>query len=80
MEQDEFENPDVCSACGAAVYDDAEGVFGYGTENVLCASCAQARGGRYDVERDTWDVQPDLSGLRDESYGAAPHEQRRRRE
>ena len=80
MEQDEHESPDVCGACGAPVYDDAEGVFGFGTENLLCAQCAATRGGRYDVERDVWNVEPDLSGLRDEAYGASPHEQRRRRQ
>ncbi|HXK23184.1 MAG TPA: hypothetical protein VMS55_10970 [Myxococcota bacterium] len=35
---------------------------------------------RYDAQRDAWDVEPDLSSLRDEAYGAAPHEMRRRRE
>lgn len=80
MEQDEFEDIEVCASCGVPVYADSEGVFGFGTENLLCAQCALSRGGRYDVERDIWDVEPDLSGLRDEAYGASPHEVRRRRE
>jgi hypothetical protein len=81
--QDEFEegsgSEEVCSACGAAVDADDAGVFAFGTENLLCAACARARGGRYDARRDAWEAEPDLSGLRDEAYGAAPHEQRRRR-
>ena len=80
MEQDEFEIPETCSACGAQVDADADGVYGFGSGNVLCAPCALARGGRYDVARDAWDRRPDLSGLRDESYGDAPGEQRRRRD
>jgi hypothetical protein len=40
---------------------------------VLCAAGATARGGRYDAGRDVWDVSPDLTGLADEAYGAAPH-------
>ena len=80
MEREEWESAEACSACGAAVHEDSVGAFGFGTENLLCAQCALARGGRYDARRDTWDVEPDLSDLRDEAYGAAPHEMRRRRE
>ena len=80
MEREDWEGAAVCALCGAPVESDTEGAFGFGTENVLCAECAVARGGRYDVERDVWEVAPDLSGLGDEAYGAAPHEVRRRRE
>lgn len=80
MEQDEWESSDLCSACGARIEAGAEGSFGFGTENVLCPACAAARGGRYDAEGERWVVEPDLSGLGDEAYGAAPHEQRRRRD
>lgn len=77
MERDEWEEGAVCAVCGAQV-SDAESSFGFGTENVLCAECALARGGRYDAERDVWEVAPDLTGLPDEAYGAAPHERERR--
>jgi len=77
MEPEEWDSADVCALCGAVVAAEAGG-FAFGTGNVLCASCAAARGGRYDAERDVWDVKPELSGLPDEAYGAAPHERRRR--
>jgi hypothetical protein len=77
--EDREEAVDVCCACGAVLPGGAEGVFAFGTENVLCAACATARGGRYDAVRDLWEVAPDLTGLSDEAYGAAPHEVRKRR-
>jgi hypothetical protein len=77
--EDRGELDDVCCLCGAVLSVDSAGAFGFGTENVLCAACASARGGRYDAERDVWDVAPDLTGLPDEAYGAAPHERRGRR-
>ena len=81
MEQDEREEDgaDVCSACGAQVAADAVGAYGFGAENVLCARCAAARGGRYDSGRDRWLAEPDVSDLGDEAYGASPHERERRR-
>jgi hypothetical protein len=75
MEPDDREQPEVCSLCGAALLETAP-AFAFGTENVLCAACSTSRGGRYDEERDVWAVPPDLSGLDDEAYGAAPHERR----
>jgi hypothetical protein len=80
MEREESDRPDVCAVCGAQVFTETEPTFGFGTGNLLCGECAEARGGRYDAERDTWDRPPDLSGLRDEAYGSAPHEVRRRRD
>jgi hypothetical protein len=77
MEPEDREQLDVCSLCGARLSDSAP-AFGFGTENVLCGPCAMARGGRYNAERDVWDVAPDLSGLADEAYGAAPRERRGR--
>lgn len=79
MDPEDREELDVCSLCGALLSVDSAGRFEFGTENVLCAACAMARGGRYDAERDVWEVAPDLSGLVDEAYGAAPHERRGRR-
>lgn len=77
MEREEFEGLASCAACGAQVAADAASGYGFGTENVLCRSCALERGGRYDAARDVWEVEPDLTGLADEAYGAAPHEMRR---
>jgi hypothetical protein len=77
VDHEEREEAAVCAVCGADV-SDAENPFVFGTENVLCSECALARGGRYDVERDVWETAPDLTGLPDEAYGAAPHERRRR--
>lgn len=77
MQRDEWEGADVCAACGGPVTESGR-AFGFGTENALCFDCATARGGRFDGERDVWEAAPDLSGLRDEAYGAAPHEMRRR--
>jgi len=76
MERDEREEAAVCALCGAQV-SDSESPFVFGAENVLCPECALARGGRYDPERDVWQTSPDLTGLPDEAYGAAPHERRR---
>lgn len=76
MEREEWEGTRECADCGRAVV--ADGAFGFGTENVLCAACATARGGRYDAERDVWETAPDLAGLADEAYGASPHERRGR--
>jgi hypothetical protein len=73
------EERDVCANCGARVALESERAFGFGAGNVLCGKCAIERGGRYDAGRDTWDVPPDLAGLADEAYGAAPHEVRRER-
>jgi len=78
MEPEDREALDVCSLCGAVLSANAERAFVFGTGNALCAACATARGGRYDAERDAWEVAPDLGGLADEAYGAAPHEQRGR--
>jgi hypothetical protein len=52
--------------------------FPFGTGNVLCWTCALARGGGYDADRDTWLVPAGLSDLPDEAYGASPHEVRRK--
>lgn len=71
---DDRNRPELCSLCGAPA---AERAFAFGTENVLCAACAVERGGCYDAERDVWSTPPDLSGVPDEAYGAAPHERRR---
>ena len=79
MEREEWESEDACAQCGVRVRAGAEGAFGFGDENVLCRACATARGGRYDAERDTWDVAPDLSDLPDEAYGATPGEAQGRR-
>lgn len=79
MDPDDRDDLDTCSLCGAVLSVDSERAFGFGTENVLCAACATARGGRYDAQHDVWEVEPDLTGLTDEAYGAAPHEVRRRR-
>ena len=73
MERDDRDDFEVCSRCGARVLTE-DRAFGFGTENVLCGPCAIARGGSYDEERDVWTVAPDLTGLADEAYGAAPHE------
>ena len=79
MDPNDLELPRGCAACGREVRSDAERSFGFGAGNVLCWDCAQARGGRYDAGRDTWESAPDLSGLADEAYGSAPHEVRRGR-
>ena len=69
----------VCSMCGESIETDIERAFAFGTENLLCPECSVARGGVYDEEGGVWDTAPDLTGLGDEAYGAAPHEKRRRR-
>lgn len=78
MDPEEWEGLEACALCGARITSEAEQGFAFGTDGHLCARCATARGGRYDAERDLWDVEPDLSDLPDEAYGAAPHEVRRR--
>lgn len=77
-EEQDFE-PGICVVCGATVAVGAEPGFGFGAGNQLCWSCAVARGGRYDADRDVWERAPDLAGLADEAYGATPHEVRRGR-
>ena len=72
------EEREPCALCGERIAPASERAFGFGEGNVLCATCAAARGGCYDAERDVWDVAPDLSGLADEAYGASPHEMERR--
>lgn len=78
MEREDWEGAGACAACGVEVTADSDRPFGFGTENVLCYACAMARGGAYDPERDVWVAEPDVSGLRDEAYGASPHEMRHR--
>jgi hypothetical protein len=70
---------EACALCGERIAAETERGFAFGTGNLLCAACAEARGGRYDANRDCWDVAPDLTDLPDEAYGAAPHETTRRR-
>lgn len=77
--EEDRERSDVCSLCGARVAAGIDCGFAFGAENVLCFECAAARGGRFDAARDVWDPPPDLTGLRDEAYGASPHEVRGRR-
>lgn len=79
MEQEDWERPEACVQCGAAIAPDSDRAFAFGTGNFLCASCAGRRGGRYDPRRDVWEPAPDVSGLSDEAYGASPHEIRRGR-
>jgi hypothetical protein len=73
------EEREVCALCGERLATETEGGFRFGTGNALCPACALARGGRYDARRDAWEVAPDLTGLPDEAYGAAPHDRRRRK-
>jgi hypothetical protein len=73
------EERESCALCGERIAPATERGFAFGAGNVLCAACAAARGGRYDAGRDAWEVAPDLSGLADEAYGAAPHEVRGRK-
>jgi hypothetical protein len=73
------EEREACALCGERTSPATERGFEFGAGNVLCAACAAARGGRFDADRDVWEVAPDLSGLDDEAYGAAPHERRRRK-
>jgi hypothetical protein len=77
-EPEDRQERETCALCGERIVPETERGFGFGTGNVLCAACAAKRGGRYDARRDAWDVAPDLTGLPDEAYGAAPHERRRR--
>ncbi|MEN8182092.1 MAG: hypothetical protein ABFS46_06110 [Myxococcota bacterium] len=51
-----------CVDCGALV-DPREGVYGFGTEGVICFECALRRGGEYDAARDRWTKLPDVSDL-----------------
>ena len=69
MDPEDREDLDVCCLCGAALSVESDCAFAFGAQNLLCAECATARGGRYDAERDRWDVAPDLTGLPDEAYG-----------
>jgi hypothetical protein len=74
---DDRELGDVCGLCGAST-SGTQSAFAFGTAGVLCYECSIARGGRFDAGRDCWDPPPDIAGLPDEAYGAAPHERRRR--
>jgi hypothetical protein len=76
---EEREERESCALCGERISPATERAFSFGAGNVLCAVCAAKRGGRFDADRDLWDVAPDLSGLPDEAYGSAPHEIRRKR-
>ena len=79
MQDRDEQGSEVCAGCGRSVAAGSEQTYAFGDENFLCAGCAVDRGGRYDEARDVWAVTPDLSGLPDEAYGAAPHERERRR-
>jgi hypothetical protein len=73
---DERDFGDLCGVCGASVAAETESAYSFGTGSVLCFECSIARGGRFDAGRDIWDPPPDVAGLPDEAYGAAPHERR----
>jgi hypothetical protein len=57
--QDEHQ---ICVDCGAHVCPARDPAF-LGRNGILCGECAIRRGGRYDVERDVWDVVPDAPDL-----------------
>ncbi|MBW2267416.1 MAG: hypothetical protein JRH16_02475 [Deltaproteobacteria bacterium] len=80
MEREDWESAQTCAQCGTSVAPGSGRGFEFGTGNLLCWNCAMERGGRYDAERDTWTVSPDVADLPDEAYGAAPHEVQRRRD
>lgn len=74
MHREEWEGAEICAACGGPVSAGTERGFSFGLRNALCWSCAVARGGRYDADRDTWTESPDVAGLPDEAYGEATDE------
>jgi hypothetical protein len=73
---DDREPSDLCGVCGSSLSAETQSAYSFGTAGVLCFECSIARGGRFDADRDTWDPPPDIAGLPDEAYGAAPHERR----
>lgn len=50
--------PEICIDCGAELCRAQDRAFFLEPRGVLCGECAIRRGGRYDVERDVWDVVP----------------------
>jgi hypothetical protein len=74
MDREEWETPQSCVACGGPVSEGTERGFSFGLRNTLCWSCAIARGGRFDAERDTWTEAPDITDLPDDAYGEAVDE------
>ena len=62
MEEEEFEDLEVCADCGLSIAGSTSS-FVFSDLGVLCFACALRRGGRYDGENDAWIVPPDLSGL-----------------
>ena len=62
MHRSESRELSSCALCGALV-DARERAFSFGSEGVLCFSCALERGGAYDAEHDRWTQSPDVSDL-----------------
>jgi hypothetical protein len=66
MQERQENDHDRCASCGAEVEVGTERGFAYGPSGALCHECATRRGGVYDVERERWEIEPDLTGLPDE--------------
>lgn len=66
MNESEWTEVTVCSACGSRVSPERDRAFASSPEVYLCFACAEARGGVYEAGEDRWVVAPDATGLDDE--------------
>ena len=51
-----------CADCGAPIEEESR-VFGFGSDAVICWTCALRRGGAYDSEEDRWTIAPSVTDL-----------------
>ena len=56
MEEEEAGEPPICADCGEPTELDSSLSFATSDGKVLCFNCAIRRGGKYDDERDRWEV------------------------
>jgi hypothetical protein len=61
--REEWDEQANCAECGALISRAAERGFAFGEAEVLCFTCAERRGGRYDADQDRWTLPPSLAGL-----------------
>lgn len=61
----DYESEDLtgCADCGMIIASGEERTYAFGTDGVLCMSCAVRRGGAYDEARDRWVLAPRVDDL-----------------
>lgn len=63
MHEEEWLQAEICAHCHGVLETGTDCAFYFGEHGALCFSCAVARGGTYDDERERWTTPPRISDL-----------------